>query len=995
MDNENINQNDNRRFSLPNKRFSLPITAGVLEDDTSKNELPIRRYTLMPVRSILKAVSDNKNVNLTEEMISKSKRRVSFAPEVTLHKINYFKNDDRRQKRRSSLTGNTANQQNSFSKLSTSQFIGKVYQVPESTNIKENKEITEEAETEIDKLQKSPTTDAFIIDEDCTTQTMEMSLELTQQILKQQDEIKNQNKDVTCEPVVTNTNSLSDIFDDIENEISDNNSFDPATTDPKETKEKKNISENDSELDMEFTQTIAHAQDSHTEENTASNITSEISMEMTQPVISTEKIAKEYEIMDSELRIHEPNVPIQANIQLDEDSSNQLMELTDFNTKNNENLEHMSFSQMELTEPITTHSVKSQDSSDNETMELTQSIDNIRPAAETSIYDEKLSTVMELTEPISSESGNQALTNTGNNAGNDIERNSESNTDSNTENNTGNIVHTEDASRLRTDQNQEHNEDLINAETNETSTMYYQNNSGSETESSFIGTEMIPLAEITGDFTNNNEEYDSDNIFGDDSHINVPLDTFLHDVNVQFFDNIGPSESEIDNTLAFNFDIDVNSSSSPGTSISSTSTPSSNQSASSKHANLIEYIDACTNIPYYSYLVHLINQYQTSIQSISTMVNTFSNDVLESNPTAIREFYQQSEQVKNDLCTNYQAIASFTRKQSKCQNLRFLSGLLEQLITSYERTNQNLDSDLSVALEWRRNILIERQKMIEKKVELDQYIQKLNNLKDNWNAVNIDKIRSANKDLKRNRKERIEKNKMISDISESVNTLANVLSEKESKKKQLMKEIEELKINLKKYIVPKTDDFESLKNEFAKLEKSTSVKLINKMPTTILILNKLKVVFTRNEKSNNFFINLDVQNRDHFAPFTRLIDIFLKKYTTQTSGLKISSFIKYIRDEWVKFIDTWKDLCIIYYTSSGEAENDFFKFKFKFSKADNKIYDNVIIEGAFKDLLEDEKQIHVTLHSKSEKIIDSSSLLTSLKVNYANKNSIINRFTFA
>lgn len=953
-------------------RLSFPLNPSVNKNDNSKHLN--RRHTLVPNRSILKPnMDENHTINLASDTILKERRRVSFAPEVTLHKIDYSRsNEQKKLKKRNSIDENITHSP----KLNTSQYLWKF-------NNNFNIDGTKSQDTE----DNSPVLDSqknFIIDEDSTTQTMEMSIELTQEILKHQKEIKEQSQKEETQNDMDSTNSLKDVFEKAEEEIK----FD------------ENYLDNDEkEIDMELTETFNGSK-------IDPNNTTEVSMDLTETQLQQQKDSNDFfgSHIEAKINVSDDNETMEftqpipkASAENDgkgqtekEETKDQIQNHEEEITSQSEktNAEQFETSQMELTEPISFSIEKTNEiepaHKNEKSMKLTQlknKIESDNGNDEMSLVSEhQLSTVLEVSEPTTSDH--------------------DCNTNSLQENNQNISIKAsqfiEDGKEIQPiNEPNPVNEDEKNEQLADNSI-----NTTSDMETSLIGTEMVPLAEVTGDFTENVEEYDSDNSLADDDHVNISLDQFLYDVNVQFYDNIGPSEHEVIQTLNFTSDMKssplsvTSSTTSSFTSPTSTST-STSFSNSNKRANVIEYIDACTNIPYYHYIIHLINQYQSSIKSISTMVNTFSNDVLESNPTAIREYYQQLDDVKADLCTNYQAIATFTRKQAKCQNMRFVSGLLEQLILSYERANQLLEEELSKSLDWRRGILIERQKMIEKKVLLNDYIKKLDELRDNWKLINIEQIEKVNNNLREYQDNKESLKSQISDASKEVSNKTKALSSKKEKKDRLIKELQELKLKVSGRKVPSQQEISDLRDRLEKLEQTKGVKFMPDSDMTLLILNQLKVVFIK-VADNNYRVDLQVQDIKKFEPFVWLVKKFVKKNQEKEKNIPPIMFLKDLITSWRQFITIWKDLSTIHYLYKSDVGDNFLKFNF-YSINKSKYHNTISIEGKLDNILELDTPIAVQLKTCSlfNEDVYKTEIINDLKKVFSNGNSIIDRFVIS
>lgn len=1005
------------------RRTSLPFVS-LTKASTDMTEVPAnRRHTLVPSRSILKVSIDGSNtISIMPTSITREKRRVSFAPEVTLHKINYSRaNEGKRHKKRNSL--DSQQKDTAVTKLSTSQYIGKVYSTLDSKSM-----TTEEAglrnrtgNSAISPLDNIEDPKPFIINED--TQTMEMSLELTQQILKQQEQMKEQNSVIVSE--VDNLNStqhsLRDLFDEVESELQND----------------ANQQKHSEEVDMEITDTIQNIfANNHSNKDSSTLAQESQENDSAANLEATENSRKKHDQgANSEDKLTEPPIiqPENNSITGEEakktleendthfmeltqpiENDNATMELTEIVKNSNQNVEFVPLIEndqqtMEMTQPIVNdldinipitndfglqiennESLKKQLNTENDAnLEINSEVKEVTEMAKYVIKESNtgysniansennLSTVIEVSEPPTSSNRSEELTN-------EIERSlnneDKSQLAKDDENGSASNADTEfKPYESETNDESMDMEDTVNSSVNE-------NKETSELEVSLVETEMVPLAEVTGDFTDYINETDSENSFANDSHVNIPLDIFLNDVNVQFFDNIGPTDNEIDSTLL----LTASTNNSP-TSYSSNSTSSTPSSISKSKSNLLDYIDACTNIPFYHYIMHLINQYRSSIKSISTMVNTFSNDLLESNPTAIREYYQQIDDVRNDLRTNYQAIATFTRKQSKSQNTRFVASLLEQLSMSYERSNEILEKELAAAIEWRRNILIERQKMIEKKMKLDEYNLKLNSLKDNWSSVNIEKIRKANKKLETYKEQNRLAREKVSDISKLITSRKASVKEKMLKKDQLLKDIKELRDKLKKCTVPSQQKLEEVKMQLHQLEKDKAIRLLDTKNMTILICEILEVNFSL-LSDNTYKVTIAIKDLSLFDPFFSLATALISKYENMAKNIKIIDYIKLLKASWEEFVEIWKEFLKVYFLYYGSVNGGTFELTFNVPEKDKDSEPiKILVYGPIDSFVDYTNKIVVKIKSlNNDKDKFDTSLLENLRSSFNNKNSFIN-----
>lgn len=932
---------DNIQLPKNSKRLSLPV---VTKDVSSASFN--RRHTLVPGRGILKAAMDENNtISVMTDILTKEKRRVSFAPEVTLHKINYSKaNEGRKLKRRSSLTGTIVTQETSDiePKLTTSRYLGKIYESPAPK--KTTFEVTDENnQNSYEFLEEKQ--DQFIVDEE--TQTMEMSLELTNQIKKQQDVIRQQ---ITSEENTQFTpsthNSLRDLFEEVNQELN------PEIDDLLHTDSAADQDIDSEEMDMTETFHIKRMDESEPK------VIDEISV--ANKIDSFNVISDEDQTMEFTQPIHKD-----VDYPVDEESG----------TAN--------VSEMELTQPVLIKADKEplneeddrmMNGSDNEeTMELTTAIN------------EKFSTTHKHEDEFIG--SNETL----NKSSENVEENEHLILSENTSSVPLNVPNSLSSLTEKEDLQSKANSPYID----DANVSVVSDKDSSEMETSLIGTEMVPLAEVTVDMTETEDAYESDHSFSDDNYVNISLDVFLHDVNVQFFDKIGPSENEVDQTLAFNPEFRSSISLSPSSMSSSvTSTPSSALSSNpDSKSSIADLIDACANIPYYHYLVHLINQYKSSIQSISTMVNTFCNDLLESNPTAIREFYQQGEEIKLDLCTNYQALATVTRKQTKLQNIKFVSGLLEQLSLSYERVNETIETELSKTLDWRKSVLIERQKMIEKKVELDQELQKLNVLKDSFASIDMEKFMKNKAEIDMYEERKSQAKKKIAECDELINQKILSLDNKKIKKNQLLEDIKLLQEEVDKHTIPTVSDLELLNEKFSKLELEKDIKLIDSESQFYLFSERLQVQFKPYSEDLDL-VMLSYKDSTEFTPFDAIADLFV---TSNQKTIKHSEQIdelKKLVHSWKQFILLWKDLLMIHYLYSCMINDEQFEFSFDISNK-TKHFLKFKVKGNTQHLFSSD-DVPVTLErgwSASGSELQDNELLTLLNEKLDGKNVIVKRLT--
>ncbi|GMM30144.1 hypothetical protein DAMA08_028890 [Martiniozyma asiatica (nom. inval.)] len=844
------------------RRLSLPATL-FLDHETPKN----RRHTLLPSKSIIKKGNA-------------SGRRVSFANEVTVHNFRKFS----RKRKRSSLSG------------------------PVKTFKKNDNTPISLPDNEAERYNNGP--DA---ENDNSTQTMEMSIELANQIQEQQEfsiqnitdveEIVDQEEDDDGEKI----DEVRDLFEEFDND--DEESQMELTEPIQKDSDKKRIietAEDESDGEMELTEAITVPIVARIENE-------EVDMEFTEavsiPIAGAKNSIKDdkFRVIEDEKSITDTGNKKDGNYSDYDDeklnahdiqnnkgspdlaSIHKTPTVSDSlhgNIHNPVNYEFEDESKMEVTEPVQkiheniTLSQSNLAISESNNIQIftntrispKHKVKNVTThvASELNSCSNGLSTVTEISEPRSDITVTQ-------------------NTDSTNEN----IMTDNFSTPLRTRRlpnSTPHPKDkfVINAINFDETNI----NTSSDFEASALGVEIVPLAEVSLFGNDNLESADLE----DESYINVSIDSFLKDIGVQFFDNIGPSEREVSEVLNFElYDQNI-------------IFPNNDSPTNSKKQTLMDYIEASNNILYFHYLTHLITQYKSSIRSISTMVSNFSHDVEESNLATMRQYYKQVMDIQMDFRTNYQSIANFTRKQAQCENVSFENGLLEQLIASYENDQMKLSEELQRAVEWRKTVLLERQHMIEEKLELAKGADLLQGLKGEWKGLDLGEWKDSNQKVNELRSSNHKLEESVADLNDKVEELESVYENKLKEQKSLEEEIEQLSNKLFELRSPVNDELEKLERKFNDMQNNSNI--------TLHSIESLE--FTVDDCFIIKLPSLDIKwlNIDHFSPFCPLLDEFQMFIKSKYIGFHPHQILVGINDHWKKWKEAWVKLMNVYLEDS-------------------------------------------------------------------------------
>ncbi|KAG7877319.1 hypothetical protein KL938_004075 [Ogataea parapolymorpha] len=329
-------------------------------------------------------------------------------------------------------------------------------------------------------------------------------------------------------------------------------------------------------------------------------------------------------------------------------------------------------------------------------------------------------------------------------------------------------------------------------------------------EESIIIAEKVPLAEVTLDSENEVANFEDE----DDDYVHVTLPQFLNQVQVQFYDNIGPSERELTVT-----------------------------SEGSGSQALHKYVDAVTEFPNFDYFYHLIAQRKSGIDRSQRSINDFSEAIINNNPTSVREFYESTDEVQKDLKVNYQALASLARTIAEHGNLVFMTNSLEGLLKSYENRKASVISQVADMEEIRAAFTSEYQKSVKRKADLTKTLALLQDRQKNFANVDLDRlellksrVEAAQEQNARLREAKAKLQKEIAEKEEIFKHVSTQLLEAQEEDKRLKKRVMELKL-------PSQNELDLLQQQFVDLQRTTQVELLvlNEKEFKVQIMKELQI----------------------------------------------------------------------------------------------------------------------------------------------------------
>ncbi|KAG7706071.1 hypothetical protein KL949_004969 [Ogataea haglerorum] len=404
-------------------------------------------------------------------------------------------------------------------------------------------------------------------------------------------------------------------------------------------------------------------------------------------------------------------------------------------------------------------------------------------------------------------------------------------------------------------------------------------------EESIIIAEKVPLAEVTMDSENEEANFEDD----DDDYVHVTLPQFLNQVQVQFYDNIGPSERELTVT-----------------------------SEGSGSQALHKYVDAVTEFPNFDYFYHLIAQRKSGIDRSQKSINDFSEAIINNNPTSVREFYESTDEVQKDLKVNYQALASLARTIAEHGNLVFMKNSLEGLLKSYENRKASVNSQVADMEEIRAAFSSEYQECVKRKADLTKTLALLHDRQKNFANVDLDKlellkgrVEDAQEQNARLRETKGELQKVIAEEEEKFKHVSAKLLEAHEEDKRLKKRVMEIKL-------PSQNELYLLQQQFVDLQRTTQVELLvlNEREFKVQIMKELEVSIDLSTGTRTLKMSpTDMQFSDLYSKFAVRFQ--------SVKGVSLKDYFVQLRQSYAQFRELVRELRILQlYYQFQQKDND-------------------------------------------------------------------------
>ncbi|KAH3664030.1 hypothetical protein OGAPHI_004744 [Ogataea philodendri] len=418
----------------------------------------------------------------------------------------------------------------------------------------------------------------------------------------------------------------------------------------------------------------------------------------------------------------------------------------------------------------------------------------------------------------------------------------------------------------------------------------------SAVDESIIIAEKVPLAEVTMDSENDDDEANYDD--EDDDYVHVTLPQFLNQVQVQFYDHIGPSERELTVT-----------------------------SEGSGSQGLHKYVDAVTEFPNFDYFYHLIAQRKSGIDRSQKTIKDFTEGVVNNNPTSVREFYESNDEVQKDLKVNYQALASLARSIAEHGNLVFMTSSLEGLLKSYENRKMSVNSQFADMEDIREAFSEEHQKCVKRRAELSKTLALLQDKQKNLANVDTNRLEELKVQLEaaqarnaalKERKEVLDRE--ISEEGANLKVVSSTLLETTEEDRKLKEELAAIRL-------PSETELERLHQQFSSIQQSVGLKLVNLTDTRLEL-----------QLGNEFEIGIDLSTGNRTVALRSSNSEFSglhKKYVSTLEAMTGSSLREYlslVTESYRQFSVLVKELKIVsLYYQFRQFED---RFAFTVAKAD-------------------------------------------------------------
>ncbi|GMG31457.1 unnamed protein product [Ambrosiozyma monospora] len=353
-----------------------------------------------------------------------------------------------------------------------------------------------------------------------------------------------------------------------------------------------------------------------------------------------------------------------------------------------------------------------------------------------------------------------------------------------------------------------------------------------------VSTEMIPLAEVTINEVGGGDDYDDDEDEDDfddedDDYVNVSLQTFLNNINVEFFYSLGATETKL----------------------------RVDKYHTNNNPSVMDFITAVNSIPDYNYLVHLINQYKSNIAEIRSDVSNFESEVEENNPKWIREYFEQNDDIRKELNIKFQTMSFYAKKQAENENLNFLSNLKGQLVQTHQARKLEVDAEFKrVALD-RKQHLLKNKETLAKIDEIKQKLGKLSVHKTDFDSVDRGKLEFMKSQLVKLSQKNKELKLKINEKQAEVDKIQDAINTKTQQVGTLNDDIKQLDHEIQRVKLPGVEDIRQLRDKLTALETQLNLKItqLDSKIFKLCICNEIEIsIDLLNHNSN--------QNQTHSHP---------------------------------------------------------------------------------------------------------------------------------
>ncbi|CAH6718983.1 hypothetical protein CLIB1444_01S18866 [[Candida] jaroonii] len=434
-------------------------------------------------------------------------------------------------------------------------------------------------------------------------------------------------------------------------------------------------------------------------------------------------------------------------------------------------------------------------------------------------------------------------------------------------------------------------------------------------------TSKIPLADIT------NESVDE---IDDPNYTNVTLTQFLNDLGIQFLDDLQMNYYEKPSNVSTE-DITFN-----------------------------DYVKGTGKLSIFSLLKFSNEEMAKSIEQGKTLFKELDESILTNNPKFFKDFYSSSEEEKSSMTTAFLLTKEFSRLKAKKIFCNWRIQLIEKLIMDLNTKIEDLTNDKVILLSNLTIINEEYNENFQKYELLNQRYLKLKAIEKAYNNYSLEERQEIKSQILEYKQDIINKNENIQQSTEKIKEIDDKILHQKSSIDHLKQEIIQKQKLMEDNKIYEINEIKSLNLKFKLLQKITSIEYLSKTDQFISFnFNDFKIEINF---ENNNEIRLSLLKNNYLNEW--LSHIVIKQFNKIT-GLNFFDKCRKLKE----IIDNVKKIDLDIYKISCKfpiinESNEDISFTIKYFKGAVKINVKIDIEGI------DYSNVKVSVKSGETKVVE-------------------------